>query len=317
MDAMDLLERALEGVPEQTLEIVGADGARQAQPLSRGRGRMERFALYPGAELTRCDYLAEAAPCRHAADGHILEINYCRAGRAGWKLRDGTAYLGAGDCALHSWAHCADSLMSFPNGAYRGLSIAVDPARLAEAPPELIAQADIDVEALARRFTEGGFYRLPGAERLAHVFLGFFDQPPAQAVPMARLKFQELLFCLSRMERRPEGAPRHSAEQVETIRRVHDHLTRHLDARETIEELSRRFLMNPSTLKEVFRDVYGNSIAAHIREHRMERAAALLRETDMSMAEIARAVGYESPSKFSAEFRKAFNRLPTQYRASS
>ena len=66
MDAMDLLERALEGVPEQTLEIVGADGARQAQPLSRGRGRMERFALYPGAELTRCDYLAEAAPCRRS-----------------------------------------------------------------------------------------------------------------------------------------------------------------------------------------------------------------------------------------------------------
>ena len=46
----------------------------------------------------------------------------------------------------------------------------------------------------------------------------------------------------------------------------------------------------------------------------MEKAAALLRETDASMAEIARAVGYESQSKFTAEFRKTFETLPTEYR---
>ena len=72
--------------------------------------------------------------------------------------------------------------------------------------------------------------------------------------------------------------------------------------------------MNPSTLKELFRAVYGNSLAAHIREHRMEAAARLLRETGDSMAQIARAVGYENQSKFSAEFRKVFHMLPTEYR---
>ena len=66
--------------------------------------------------------------------------------------------------------------------------------------------------------------------------------------------------------------------------------------------------------KEVFKTVYGQSIAAHIREHRMERAAELLHETDASMAEIAAAIGYESASKFSAEFRKAYGALPTEYR---
>ena len=93
-----------------------------------------------------------------------------------------------------------------------------------------------------------------------------------------------------------------------------DALTADLSSRITIDELSRRFLMNPSTMKEVFKTVYGQSIAAHIREHRMERAAELLRETDASMAEIAAAIGYESASKFSAEFRKAYGALPTEYR---
>ena len=111
-----------------------------------------------------------------------------------------------------------------------------------------------------------------------------------------------------------EGVHGCSAEQLETIRRVHEALTADLSSRITIDELSRRFLMNPSTMKEVFKTVYGQSIAAHIREHRMERAAELLHETDTSMAEIAAAIGYESASKFSAEFRKAYGALPTEYR---
>lgn len=110
------------------------------------------------------------------------------------------------------------------------------------------------------------------------------------------------------------GEDRYSAEQVETIRRVHDLLTENLDRRFTIEELSKRFLINPSSLKETFKAVYGKSLAAHIKEHRMELASGLLRETDMSIAEIAERVGYENQSKFSAEFKKTVGKLPTEYR---
>ena len=107
---------------------------------------------------------------------------------------------------------------------------------------------------------------------------------------------------------------REEAEQVKIIREVHDHLTEHMEQRVTIEELSHRYLINPTTLKTVFKEVYGNSLAAHMKEHRMEKAAALLRETDMSVAEIAGQVGYESQSKFTSEFKKAFSMLPTEYR---
>ena len=69
--------------------------------------------------------------------------------------------------------------------------------------------------------------------------------------------------------------------------------------------------MNPSTRKELFRAVDGSAIAAHLKEHRMERAAELLRDTDPSMAEIAHGVGYGSPSKFTAQFRKAYGLPPT------
>lgn len=111
---------------------------------------------------------------------------------------------------------------------------------------------------------------------------------------------------------------RHPAEyrpsQAEIIREIHDSLLQHMETRVTIEELSRRYLINPTTLKAAFKAVYGASIAAHIKEHRMEQAAKLLRESDMTIAEVAQAVGYDSQSKFTAAFKAYFHVLPREYR---
>ena len=107
---------------------------------------------------------------------------------------------------------------------------------------------------------------------------------------------------------------RSEAQQVQLIRQIHDYLLTHMEQRVTIEELARQYLINPTTLKTVFKEVYGSSLAAHMKEHRMEKAAALLRETDMSVAEIAGQVGYESQSKFTAAFKEQFGQLPTAYR---
>ena len=106
----------------------------------------------------------------------------------------------------------------------------------------------------------------------------------------------------------------YQSEQVETIRNIHELLVTHLEQRFTIEALSKQYLMNPTTLKAMFKSVYGTSIAAHIKEHRMEQAAKLLRETDLSIAEIAGLVGYDSQSRFASAFKEAFGQLPKAYR---
>ncbi|MCR5089887.1 MAG: metalloregulator ArsR/SmtB family transcription factor [Oscillospiraceae bacterium] len=99
--------------------------------------------------------------------------------------------------------------------------------------------------------------------------------------------------------------------------RVHDHLLSHLSERLTIEELAREFRTNPTTLKDAFKAVYGNSLAAHIKEHRIEAAAELLRSSELSVQEISRRVGYDSQSRFSAAFKEQYQMLPTEYRVVS
>lgn len=102
--------------------------------------------------------------------------------------------------------------------------------------------------------------------------------------------------------------------QVDEIKKVHDYLIRNLSRRITIEELAKNFAMNTTTLKTVFKDVYGTSIAAHIKKHRMEKALSLLENPALRINEIAAAVGYESQSKFSAAFREEYGKSPAEYR---
>ncbi len=112
----------------------------------------------------------------------------------------------------------------------------------------------------------------------------------------------------------PETAVDFHAAPEEIVHHIHAYLMEHLAERVTIEELSRQFLMNPTTLKTTFKKVYGNSLAAHMNIHRMEKAAQLLLNTTDSMAQIAQAVGYSSQSRFTTAFKETYHILPTEYR---
>ena len=112
----------------------------------------------------------------------------------------------------------------------------------------------------------------------------------------------------------PEKAVDYNSSTEEIIHRIHEYLLEHLADRVTIEDLSKQFLMNPTTLKKTFKDVYGMSLAAHMKQHRMVRAAKLLLETYDSIAQIALAVGYESQSRFTTAFKETYDMLPSMYR---
>ena len=101
---------------------------------------------------------------------------------------------------------------------------------------------------------------------------------------------------------------------VQTIQKVHDFLTGHLDSRFTIEELSERFHINQTTLKGTFKTVYGQPPASYMKERRISRAKELLLHSDLSIEEIALQVGYQNQSKFTQAFKDLTGQLPKEYR---
>ena len=104
------------------------------------------------------------------------------------------------------------------------------------------------------------------------------------------------------------------SQQTELIKKIRQQLTEHLEQRFTIEELSKQYLINTSTLKEVFKAVYGLPIATYMKEYRVHQAMKLLRETDATIADIAAQLGYKTQGKFSKAFKDVVQVLPSEYR---
>src|SRR5438034_7779756 len=64
-----------------------------------------------------------------------------------------------------------------------------------------------------------------------------------------------------------------------------------------------------------FRRAFGESPHAYLLTRRLERAAALLRSTDRSVADICFSVGLRSVGSFTTSFTRRYGMPPTAYRA--
>ncbi len=273
--------------------------------------------LYPGIEICYQTFSSDSFSVQHKAMPHIIQINYCKAGQIVWEMKNGNRiYLNPGDFSVHTMKVCTDSVLTFPNNMYQGLSIYIDLSKASETPPDLLKNSNIFETVLPIKFCQDDSPAfLAGNEQTEHIFSAFYDQPEMLKLPYQKIKVLELLLYLSKIEFISQNKlAEYQFELTETIRKIHDQLLQHMEQRITIEELSRQYLINPTTLKNVFKSVYGTSIAAHIKEHRMRQAARMLIESNLNIAEIAQAVGYDSQSKFTAAFKTYFKILPKEYR---
>jgi AraC-like DNA-binding protein len=83
-----------------------------------------------------------------------------------------------------------------------------------------------------------------------------------------------------------------------------------------VGDLARAAGFSRAHFSREFRRAFGESPHAYLLTRRLERAAALLRNTDRSVAEICFAVGLESVGSFTTSFTRTYGMSPTAYRAS-
>lgn len=139
--------------------------------------------------------------------------------------------------------------------------------------------------------------------------------PNSIAIPYLKLKIQELLLFLNTIDIHSEKQnEKYLSPQVEIIKRVHKSLISNLQKRPTIKELSKKYLINTSTLQSVFKGIYGEFIAAYMKNYRIQKSSLMLRHTNNTVASIAKEVGYENASKFSTAFKKIMLCSPNEYR---
>ncbi|HEY3190599.1 MAG TPA: helix-turn-helix transcriptional regulator [Solirubrobacteraceae bacterium] len=90
------------------------------------------------------------------------------------------------------------------------------------------------------------------------------------------------------------------------------------DARYTerlrVDDLARAAGLSRAHFSREFRRAFGESPHSYLLTRRLERAAALLRTTDRSVADICFRVGLQSVGSFTTSFTRAYGMSPTAYR---
>ena len=318
------IEKNLRDVPRGTLKIVQnfkkptetSLFMDSFQAQTNGKGKMAVYQVYPGVQLSLNYYLAEQAAFCHTPDSHILEIHHCQTGRIGWNFKSGTSvYLGAGDLSLHSMDCCADSVMLFPLGYCESIAVFINLDELEKHPLPIFQDTSLDLEYLSHTFCRPDkSIALPSSADIDAVFRPLYLLPEKFRLPYFKLKVQELLLYLWRLDPKQTGLTQYCSRQTALIKDIHTQLTEHLDHRYTIEELSKQYLINTSSLKALFKGVYGLPIATYMKEYRIRKSMELLRQTDFTIAEIASRVGYGTQGKFTKAFKETAKVLPSEYR---
>lgn len=283
-----------------------------------GEGTVTIYEVFPGVALAYNDFHMKYYDSEFYPSRDVFCIDHCREGRLEYPAKnDAYSYVEAGDLKLdRRLTHTGH--FELPLCHYHGAMVSIDMEEASRSLPGQIRDFPVNLHALQEKYCQDIYPRvLHGPGSMEHIFKELYAVPERIRRSYFKIKVLELLLYLEAMEI-PQNAgsrPYFYKTQVERVKAVQVFLAEHMDENFTQEELSRRFDIPLTPMKRCFKSVFGSTIGGWLLEYRMNQAAVLLRkEKKMTIAEIAGRVGYDSPSKFAAAFRKVMGMAPAEYR---
>lgn len=273
-----------------------------------GDGTATYYQVFPGIYVLYNDFHIANCPARKFEEEHIIGIHHCREGRIEWEIADGAyLYLSAGDTLLESSA-IENRQCSFPLSHYHGITVAIIVPKAKDTLAELFKLISVDLSKLEEKFAlDRQPFALHGDSFSDHIFFELYQVPESIRTEYLRIKVLELLVSMKAIDIDTIGESRlyFYKTQVEKIKAIMKLMTENPEQHYTMEELSKRYDISTSALKQCFKGVYGTAIYTYMRNYRMDLAATLLTQTDEPITMIAGKVGYTNTSKFSAAFKSA------------
>ncbi len=102
--------------------------------------------------------------------------------------------------------------------------------------------------------------------------------------------------------------------RVDGLAPVLKHLREHFAEQMSLEEAAGRAGMSRTLFKNCFKEVTGTTFTRYRIHLRLTKAAQLLKESELSVGEVAQSVGFSDQSYFDRRFRERFGCTPRDYR---
>ncbi len=154
---------------------------------------------------------------------------------------------------------------------------------------------------------------------LASLLGCYFDCPPHHFKQIGCKAF--LLEILFHMACRFQGSELLKWEFVRQqqrtlqLKKLFDHISRNYAEKLSVGEAATLAGMSQPQFMKNFKKVSGMTLVAYLNHVRLTNAARLLKETSLSIAEIASQVGFSDQSHFDKRFKRSFGTVPKEYRA--
>lgn len=103
-------------------------------------------------------------------------------------------------------------------------------------------------------------------------------------------------------------------DSLRPIRQAKQYIKNHFGEQLTLEEVSKEVGLSPSYFSTLFKKEISDGFAKYLINVRMEEAKILLRDTNISVAEICKKVGYNDIKHFTHTFDKVTGLKPSAYR---
>ena len=130
----------------------------------------------------------------------------------------------------------------------------------------------------------------------------------SKALELVALKLAELeQSCFSNI-------PDTNRKDLDRAREAYHILLSNIDHPPSLIGLSRLVGTNRNKLNQGFKAIYGDTVFNVLRNARLSKAWSLLKQTNLSLSEIALSVGYNNQSNFTTAFRKQFGKTPKTVR---
>ena len=286
-------------------------------PFPDGAGSMESYSILPGIILIFNDFHTHWGFQQEEPRTGLVEINHCLRGRYDCTLPNGRVIsIGPRDFAAIDMGHPPER-SAFTQGEYYGLSLVVDPEEASASLGAMLGARVVPLREVFDQLLDGNSVMLlRGEPQIQHIVSQMYDAPASIRMACCKLKTAELLLFLTARSQQaaPSPSPYFRRSIAWKIQDVEHRMTEDLRVRYPLEELARQNHISVATLKKQFRQVYGEPPYTYLKRRRMEEAALLLQTTQLSIREIAEAVGYQNPSKFSAAFVQRYGMPPTEYK---
>jgi AraC-like DNA-binding protein/quercetin dioxygenase-like cupin family protein len=103
-------------------------------------------------------------------------------------------------------------------------------------------------------------------------------------------------------------------QQADRLARLFEYVRLNYAERISIQQATQLVHMSQAQFMKVFKKVAGMTFVAYVTRVRITNALRLLRETDMTIAEVAARTGFSDQSYFDRRFRQAFGKSPRDWR---